>query len=114
MLKEVFDIMESIPEPDWKILCSIRPVALDRYCRNVLNEIATFASSDAGTAHERFLGLWELLRDRDENLARAFDDHSRSNAFLRISTMHLLGMFTDDEFQRFSPATRAFVERMLS
>ena len=105
--------MDQIPEADWKILRSLRPVALERYCERILGEVANLAAGDAGTAEERYHALWDLLRNRDGMIADALDDHRRSNALLKIMNMRAANMLTDDEYRRLSPATRERVDRFL-
>ncbi len=105
--------MDQIPEADWKILRSMRPVALERYCERILGEVANLAAGDAGTAEERYHALWDLLRNRDGMIADTLDDHRRSNALLKIMNMRAANMLTDDEYRRLSAATRERVDRFL-
>ena len=47
--------------------------------------------------------------EQNEEMALAFDDHRRSTAFLKILQIHRRGLFTDEEFARFSEQTRKHV-----
>ena len=98
-----------LPESDWKTLRKLQPVALDRFCRRVLDECRTVCDNDSKTSHERYLDLYKLLRTRDKELADAFDDMRRSVALLRLVTMYRRDLLTEDEVARFSPETRELV-----
>lgn len=52
---------------------------------------------------------FELLQDRDDDITAGFDDMRRSRAIVRLANIHALGLFTDEEFERFSPGTRETV-----
>ena len=105
--------VDQIAEADWKILRSLRPVVLERYCERILGEVASLAAGDVGTPEDRYHALWDLLRSRDGMIADALDDHRRSNALLKIMNMRVANMLTDEEYRRFSPATRERVDRFL-
>lgn len=51
--------------------------------------------------------------DRNKQIAHAFDGLSRSSALLRIAIMRSRGLFTDEEFGRFSDETRRDVAHIL-
>jgi len=94
------------PESDWKVLRDVKPAALDRYCERVMDECRKVMDDGSGSAHERYLRLFKLMEDRNGKLAMAFDDMRRSRALERISWMKYLDLFTDEEWERFSPKTR--------
>lgn len=103
----------SLPEHDWRVLRSLHLIALDRYCARVLDECAAVLRDDQTSNHERYLRTFRLLKDRDERIAAAFDDLRRSNAVNRLAAMSNLGVVTDEELARFSPATR-YAAKMLA
>ena len=70
--------MFSISEPDWKLFRRLQPVALDRFCQKILTEIEGIAADTNKTHHERYLAIYERIRQRDKELAAAFDDLRRS------------------------------------
>jgi hypothetical protein len=102
-----------ILESDWKILRKLGPVALDRFCRRVLDEISALAADASKSNHERYLAIYKLLRRRDEELADTFNDLKRSNAVMQLACMRFQDVVSDEELARFSPETRASVERFL-
>ena len=102
-----------IAEPDWKLLRRLAPVALDRFCRRALIDLARSAEDRSGTAHERYLAVFSLVRERDAELAATFDGTRRSTAVVQLAAMRRLGLLTDEEFAGFSPETRAAVAVLL-
>jgi hypothetical protein len=99
----------SFPESDWRVLRSIRDQALERYCARVLDECAAVLRS-AEPAHDRYLRLWRLLKERDDGLAAAFDHPRRSAALQQLAAMATLGVLTDAELSRFGGATREMLQ----
>ena len=98
-----------IPESDWKIFRTVRAAALDRFCARVLEECAAVLRDAKMTNHERYLRLYRLTRERDKDIAFAFNDFRRSTAILQLARIHGLGAVTDEELARFSPETRELV-----
>ena len=109
--------MRDFPEADWRILRSLAAVALDRFCKRVLEEAAPLAAGAEGQStgyHERYLALYRLLQQRDEELGGTFNDLKRSTAPFQLAGMRHRHLLTDDEFRRFSQGTREAVEGILS
>lgn len=95
--------MKDIAEADWKTLRALKEIALDRYCARVLDECAAVIRDEGKPNHERYLQLFKLIRDRDDDIADAFNDMRRSRAALRLANILLLKVLTEDELARFSP-----------
>jgi hypothetical protein len=96
----------SFPERDWKQLRSIQEVALDRYCKRVLGECDAIVRDTTRSAHERYIEMFRLMRDRDRALAGAFDDLRRSTALQRLAAIVQLELLADADLHQFSPETR--------
>jgi len=58
------------------------------------------------SAHDRYLRLVRLVRERDDSVAAAFDDLRRSTAIQRLAGMINLGVVSSVELGQFTPATR--------
>lgn len=101
-----------IPEADWRRLSTLKPVALERLCNRILEELTLVAQSE-DTSHERYLNIFKLIQDRDKQIALAFDRLSRSNALYKLTEMRRENLLTDQEFAEFSDETRRIVSRML-
>lgn len=100
----------SIPESDWKRFKDVKAVALERFCERVLHECEEVVEDRGLSAHDRYLKLFRLMRERDRELAAAFDHHSRSKAVMQLIAMRRLGVVTAEELQEFSSETRDTVE----
>lgn len=57
-------------------------------------------------ARARYLKLFKLVDERDDELSAAFDDLRRSTAIFRLMHMRHLGVVTDEEMEGFTPDTR--------
>src|SRR6266404_1926791 len=57
-----------IPERDWKVFPEIHRVARERFCERVLSEIASASSASDQGAHERYIKVFEIVRDKDKEL----------------------------------------------
>ncbi len=102
-----------VPEADWKVFRQLRPVALERFCRRVLDEVVDLAAKDGGSSHDRYLAVFKLVKRRDKALADAFDDPGRSTALFQLAHIRGHGLLTEEEFARFSEATRTRVDGLL-
>ena len=98
-----------LPESDWKAFRKLREVALARFCERVLGEIGTIASTSATSYHDRYLKIYELIDNRDEELARAFNDPRRSRAILQLAAINSYGLLSEEELLSFTPETRETV-----
>lgn len=105
--------MNDFPEADWKTLRALKPVLLDRLCARTLQECGEVIDSAEGTAHERYLRLFDRIHRRNDELADAFDDLRRSRAIERLAHMRKLDLFTEEEFQSLSPGTRETVDSIV-
>src|SRR5438128_9884475 len=74
-----------IPERDWKVFREIHRVARERFCERVLSEIASASSASVQGAHERYLKVFEIVRDKDKELGALFDNPRRSSALRQLS-----------------------------
>ena len=102
-----------IQESDWKIFRRLHQVALERFCRQVIEEIHQVTSDCKDDYHERYLEVFNLIMDRNKKMARAFDDMKRSNAFFLLANIKGSQLLTDEEFREFSPETQEAVELIL-
>ena len=106
-------MQRTIPEADWKIFRQLHPIALERFCQRVLAEVSQLATASDGSSHDRYLALFKLIQERDEELGATFDDFRRSTAFQQLARIQFHDLLTEEEFARFSPETRAVVQFFL-
>jgi len=98
------------PESDWKIFRELRPLALERFCMRVLEKIEPMIRDGSISQHERYLKVFRFLRDRDDEIAHAFNDPRRSRMIGQLAAIHKYGLLTSDELGRFTARTRETIE----
>jgi hypothetical protein len=103
----------NIPESDWKVFRKLHPVALERFCQRVLSEVSRLAADDSKTSHERYLAVFKLIKQRDGEIADAFNDFRRSTAVRQLAAIQLHELLSDEELAGFSPETRNTVQALL-
>jgi hypothetical protein len=96
-----------IKESDWKTFRDVRALALERFCKNILDVWRRLADGDGKGAHEKYLAIYKLIHERDEEIAAAFNGLSRSAAFRQLELICSYGVVTDEELKKFSPELRA-------
>jgi hypothetical protein len=106
-------MQHAIQEADWKLLRTVHPLALERYCDRVLREVEQVVQDSSKGTHERYQGLFELVQTRDREIARLFNDPRRSTALMMLAGLHAEGLLTKEEFSRLSPDTRNAVATRL-
>lgn len=95
-----------IPESDWRQFRKVHAILLERFCQRILDELRPIVGSNEGTAHERYLRIFALIRKRDKELGNGFDDFRRSTALQQLLIMRSMGLLTDEDLSAFSEPTR--------
>ena len=88
----------------------LRQVALERFCDKILTEAKAVIERPGKSSHEKYLTLYKLIEDRDDDIARGFNDFRRSTALMQIGIIHSMGLFTGEELRRFSSETLQIIE----
>jgi len=99
-----------IKESDWKVLRRLHPVALERFCERVLAEIGSVNNDDARNFHQRYLDIFAIVKRRNREMARVFDDLKRSRALTMLAQMCSAGLLTDDELSSLSSEARSVID----
>lgn len=94
-----------INESDWKIFKELRPRALDRYCKRVMEEVEKTIHQSGKDSHARYIKMYKTVKEGDKKLAQMFDGFSRSNAVEQLLLYYSNDLLTDDEFDRLSDET---------
>ena len=96
-----------IPESDGRRFKEIRAKAEERYCRRILEEVAAIVSGEvARIAYNRYLKVYKWIQERDDQMAKAFDDLRRSTAVMQLGIMRRMKLLTDEDLGLFSERTR--------
>jgi hypothetical protein len=98
------------PESDWKTFRELRQVALERFCKRVLDEVPRFSLDTERSNHERYLELFRWLGERNGELAQAFDDPRRSQMLWQLAAIYAYGLLEPDEFARLTAQTRERIQ----
>jgi hypothetical protein len=103
------------PEPDWKTLSRLKPLALERLCQRILQESGNILGRvQEGGHHQAYLDLYKHIYSSDEKVANCFNYWKRSRALAMLINWRLERLITDEEFAAFSPETRAIVDMLLN
>ena len=100
----------NIPEDDWRRFKELKTVALERFCERVLVECGEVLGDHDRSSHDRYLELFHLMKERDREMAGAFDYHSRSKTVMQLIAMRRLDVVSAEDLQTFSSKTRNTVE----
>lgn len=73
----------------------------------ILSEISRIAKDSSTSGHERYLLIYQLVNDRDVDIATAFNDLRRSTALRQLAIMDALDVLNAEELDRFSSDTQA-------
>ena len=103
-------VSHDFPESDWRTFRELRAAALERFCERVFEELEPLCLDTSKSHHQRYLDLFRLLRDRDEELAHAFNDPRRSRMIVQLAAIHAYGLLEPDELARFTQGTRDTIE----
>ena len=107
-------MLGQISESDWKIFKPVRQQALERFCERALNEVERIRANVDKSQHERYVEIYQLIKERDKELPRVFDHLRRSTALMQVAAFRSLELITDEEYMRFSPPTREIVDGFLN
>lgn len=103
-----------IPESDWRRFKEVHAKLLERYCSRILEEVAATCQDTQGSAQDRYLKVYKLIKDGDKQLANPFDDFRRSTALMQLGIMRRMKLLTDEELSLFSEQIRVRVEGIAS
>jgi hypothetical protein len=94
--------MKPMKESDWKIFKQIKEKALARFCEIALADFSEIINNNEEHICERYTELYKLVRMRDKELAKLFDDHSRPKATLQLLLIRKAGLADYELLQKLS------------
>lgn len=98
-----------IHESDWRVFRRLHSIALERFCKRVLEEVRESAECKTDY-HDCYRQVYRLIRDRDKRMAVTFDDPRRSNAFLLLANIIGEDLLTAEELKQFSQEAQARIK----
>jgi hypothetical protein len=81
----VSHMSHDIKESDWKALRQLHAIALERFSVRILDELHRITSAKDRSAHARYLDVFRLIQERDDEMAHAFNDMLGENAHARFA-----------------------------
>jgi hypothetical protein len=97
--------MKNIPEADWKYLRTIMLEMLETLCKRINNKALQILTNAQLSDHEKFLGLHEHVIEKNEIIARCFDDWRRSNILIKLLALKQERLLTDKHAGHLSEET---------
>jgi hypothetical protein len=96
-------------ESDWRVFRHLHSIALERFCKRVLEEVREAAECKAHYL-DCYRNVYRLIHDHDKRMAAAFDDPRRSNAFLLLANIIGEGLLSAEELKQFSQQVQARIK----
>lgn len=84
--------MADIKESDWKLFTKIKGEAIEQFCKNAFSEFKNIVEDESKHIHDRYLEHFKAVRNRDKQMSRLFDGHSRSKAWLQMLSIRSEGL----------------------
>lgn len=107
-------VRNDVPEADWRLFRKLRERALERFSAQILGELASICEDRSRGAHDRYLQLWRLLRERNEEMARTFDNPRRSMMHVHLAAMDELSLVESGDLSRMTTATQMQLRKLRS
>jgi len=101
-----------ISESAWRDFRVLREGALRLLCERALSEVRDALDASGRSEHERFLDVYEAVIDRNEDIARAFDNPRRSWVAAHLAAMRDLGLLTPELVEQSGPELRDLISRL--
>jgi len=102
--------MHDISQADWKVFKGLRQLALERFCAQVLDDVARISSDHAKSKHDRYVEIYRLMQERDRKINPIFDFLRRSSAVRQLYAFRSHDLLTAEELKPLSPELRQRVE----
>lgn len=93
-------------ESDWKIFKKIKDKAIEIFCEQSLAEFRQAMDDEKNHIHNRYLLNYQLVRNRDKQMALLFDGHSRSKASLQLLAIRSEGLADEELISKLSDGFR--------
>lgn len=102
----------SIPETDWKYLRKIKAGMLATLCGKINEQSKKILNTEDRSEHEKYLELYEHIKQSDRIIADCFNDWKRSNIWLKIQYLQKHGLLTDQLLNGMLGQHRAILETL--
>ncbi len=104
----------AITEKDWKHLRDLQESLIERYCLQTLSNIRRIADPvNPESSLLKYQKIYRYLEKRGKTLDVKLNDSRRSNAIYKIVGIYQLGLFLDEEYDKFSDEIKHAVKVFL-
>ena len=93
-------------ESDWKQFKIIKEGALESFCQRILEQANAIINKESEGFHDRYLALYRHIDKNNEDIATAFNGHSRSNALMQLRCMRNFDLVSNEAISKLSPETQ--------
>jgi hypothetical protein len=98
-----------ISEADWKHFKQVKADALDKCCKQVLEEVREGIDNPELSNHAKYLYLYKLVENNEKRIANIFDYNARSKAMLQLALMKSDGLLEAKQINGFSDELQSFI-----
>ena len=109
---DVIDMAGMISESGWRDFRKLREEALRLLCERALVEVRAAADAPERSEHQRFLDVLETVVERNEDIARAFDNPRRSAVIPHLVAMWDLELLSPDLVSKSGSELRKIISRV--
>jgi hypothetical protein len=106
-------MFDDVAESDWRVFKRLRESALERYCEEILSEVARVIDRSDESTHERYLAVYRLIQECDQELESIFDTVRRSTAVAQLFNFRRAHLVTNEQFAKLSPELRDRIDALL-
>jgi hypothetical protein len=106
-------MFDDITESDWRVFKRLRESALERHCETILSEVARVIDGNGESMHERYLAVYRLIQECDQELESIFDTVRRSTAVAQLLNFRRAHLVTNEQFAKLSPELRDRIDALL-
>jgi len=103
-----------IAESDWRLFRQLHPVALERFCKRIVNEVECTKADETKSFHQRYLDIYKTIEHGEKDLAAMFNDLRRSTALMQIVAIYRHGLITETELSGFSQEVHNVIEILVT
>lgn len=98
--------MNNIPESDWKYLRLIKDELLDTLCKRINDEASHIIADPRLDQHQKVLRLFEHVTQKNEIIAKCFDDWRRSNILHKLLALREQRLLTEKQLSLLTEESR--------
>ncbi len=98
-----------ISEADWKHFKRVKAEALDKCCKQVLDDVREGIDDPELSNHAKYLYMYKLIENGDKRIATIFNYNSRSKVQLQLALMKSDGLLSSKQISGFSDELQNFI-----